>query len=783
MDFITKLPKSHHYDSILTITDHDCTKASLFIPCQEEITAEGVAHLFLTRVFRHYGLPSKIISDRDPRFTSGFMKELCRVLGIQQNVSTAYHPRTDGQSERTNQWLETYLRFFVNYQQDDWAQYLPIAEFAHNNWKNSTTGESPFYLLMGANPRADWTGSDSLVPQVTSRLDRIKQARQQAYRAMTRAQQMWVKRGVAPRYQEGDRVWVDGRNLKTDRPTVKLAARRHGPFSIRKVLSPINYQLTLPSHWKIHPVFHVDLLTPYRETDFHGRNYEYPPPDLVDNEEQYEVEHVLDSRTHGRTKKKQYLVKWKGYPESDNQWVNHEDMAADDAIQAYEQDKTRHPATKRRHRIALMSSPISSVSSIELIPNHDADAVAEARASFPTPEPGHISPDSTLSLDLALDPATRVEPVTLEEGVRAVEAGADSTASGGAENPPEYVASLCRCGSGMPERGPRTGLGQCDQPPEASCPFRNALQTCRTHGARCPICVRLVENCECNARSTYEPTVLEAIEGVMEAARRARGSTRTRAQERARAYRLADSDSTVNAEENEEITTRRARGRRGGRGRGGARASAPVAVEVRRETGTTGARLPRPAACQQEAPALDRAYDCPQGFWLNVPPNFIPFKLRHQGETVQARYVTVHFRADPVVWGTMGWGFRVFEQEAHVAPQALAAEVDPYTHNSVRLFHSRYPGRSWVDNALLDEGDEGLRAEVLRYRKKTDELHEKEEELSAIQDRIGILLLDLRATLMRLARAEAVPRIEEHRTTAVETRTLTAWAVERGRST
>ena len=150
LDFITKLPKSQKYDSILTITDHDCSKASLFIPCMEEIMAEGVAKLFVQRVFRYYGLPRKIISDRDPRFTSKFARELCRLLGIKQNVSTAYHPRTDRQSERTNQWLETYLQFFVNYQQDNWAVYLPLAEFAHNNWRNGSTGESPFYLLMGS---------------------------------------------------------------------------------------------------------------------------------------------------------------------------------------------------------------------------------------------------------------------------------------------------------------------------------------------------------------------------------------------------------------------------------------------------------------------------------------------------------------------------------------------------------------------------------------------------------------------------------------------------------
>ena len=123
--------------------------------------------LFVQRVFRHYELPRKIISDRDPRFTSKFARELCRLPGIQQNISTAYHPRTDGQSERTNQWLETYLRFFVNYQQDDWAAYLPLAEFVHNNWKNASTGESPFYLLMGSHPRAEWSDAPSALPQVT----------------------------------------------------------------------------------------------------------------------------------------------------------------------------------------------------------------------------------------------------------------------------------------------------------------------------------------------------------------------------------------------------------------------------------------------------------------------------------------------------------------------------------------------------------------------------------------------------------------------------------------
>ena len=114
LDFITKLPVSQGYDSILTITDHDCTKAALFIPCRESMTAEETAGLIVQHVFPQFGLPLKFISDRDPKFASRFIRGLCKATGTTQNISTAYHPQTDGQSERTNQWLEQYLRFWVN---------------------------------------------------------------------------------------------------------------------------------------------------------------------------------------------------------------------------------------------------------------------------------------------------------------------------------------------------------------------------------------------------------------------------------------------------------------------------------------------------------------------------------------------------------------------------------------------------------------------------------------------------------------------------------------------
>ena len=144
--------------------------------CREEINAEETAVLYAEHMFPSYRLPTKLISDRDPWFASKFTRELYNILGVTQNISITYHPCTDGQLEWTNQWLEQYLRFWVNECQDNWVAYLPLVEFTHNNWPNEMTRESPFFLLMGYNPRADWNDCPSPIPQVVLRLDQFKQA-------------------------------------------------------------------------------------------------------------------------------------------------------------------------------------------------------------------------------------------------------------------------------------------------------------------------------------------------------------------------------------------------------------------------------------------------------------------------------------------------------------------------------------------------------------------------------------------------------------------------------
>jgi hypothetical protein len=425
LDFIVKLPVSQGYDSILAIIDQGCTKAAIFIPCNEDITAEETAALYIKHVFAHFGLPTKIISDRDPRFMSKFIQAACKVTGINHAPSTAYHPRTDGQSERSNQWLETAIRFITNQKQRNWAPYLPIAQFAHNNWPSDTTRKSPFFLLMGFNPRADWVHATSPIPRVTLRLEQLKEARVQARNAMIKAQQSWVKHRDTPKYKEGDQVWLEGKNLRINQPTAKLAPRRYGPFKIIQVMSAVNYQLELPTQWSIHPVFHIDLLMPYRETTMHGPNFTRPAPELIDGEEEYSVEKILDSRHFGRRRCLQYLVKWEGYPDADNMWVDKDDVFADDKVREFKNSnpdaathirgtsfaKSSHPPTTTLSQLLHhhTQSYMSSDGNDDLAYEYPAGAIADS----PVPLLQEHPVDTPVSVPVPIVDFTTLQPLNI----------------------------------------------------------------------------------------------------------------------------------------------------------------------------------------------------------------------------------------------------------------------------------------------------------------------------------------------------------------------------------
>jgi len=154
MDFITDLPLSDDCDQLWVVIDR-FTKMAHFLPLKKEGKTTGdLVNIFAREIWRHHRLPTDIVSDRDSRFTSGVWKEFLQLLGIRPRMSTAFHPQTDGQTERLNQTIEVYLRSFVNFEQDNWVDLLPMAEFAYNNSVTTATGISPFYANFGFNPTA-----------------------------------------------------------------------------------------------------------------------------------------------------------------------------------------------------------------------------------------------------------------------------------------------------------------------------------------------------------------------------------------------------------------------------------------------------------------------------------------------------------------------------------------------------------------------------------------------------------------------------------------------------
>jgi Integrase zinc binding domain/Chromo (CHRromatin Organisation MOdifier) domain len=362
MDLITGLPKSNGFDTILTIVDHGCSRGAIFLPCTTTITGAGIAKLYLENVFRWFGLPRKIISDRDPRFTSHFGKAITQALGITQNLSTAFHPQTNGLSERKNQWIEQYLRLICT-NQDDWAHWLPMTTAVHNNAQNATTGFSPNTLLLGWEPPLS---PDQTTPTSNQKaedyVEKFQKNRLMAILALNKAASAHAP--LSSKYSQGQRVWLEGKNLPISHGTVKLSPKRYGPFIITKLISPVASQLDLPASWNIHPIFHNNLLTPYVETNAHGPNFTRPPPDLIDGEAEYEVEAIRSHRYFGKNKRLQYLLKWKGYPEADNTWESEDQLNAPELLKQYNRRHGLHDKKARARPVKIHPPfPIQSWSS------------------------------------------------------------------------------------------------------------------------------------------------------------------------------------------------------------------------------------------------------------------------------------------------------------------------------------------------------------------------------------------------------------------------------------
>ncbi|CAI7897606.1 unnamed protein product [Closterium sp. NIES-53] len=333
LDFIIGLPPTNAgHDAILVVIDK-FSKMGHFIPTHTTACMEETAQLFLKHIISQHRIPTTLISDRDPKFTSKFWKELMSLMGTRLEMSSAYHPQTDGQTERLNQIVEQLLRTACKDDINKWDLHLPVLEFAYNNAKHAATGETPFFLCYGRHP---------LTPQQPT----VPATVQPAQDFVTTMQQLWDRthkrlqdiqssqKRLADRHRcdhtiaVGDHVLLDTCNLNLGHLPSKLRPRFCGPFLVEEQVTPVTFRLRLPASWKIHNAFHVQLLKPYQDPNkmYTGRQPPPPPPVLVNDDLEYEVESVLAHRRrrHGAL---EFLVRWKGYDPSEDSWVSEEDMS------------------------------------------------------------------------------------------------------------------------------------------------------------------------------------------------------------------------------------------------------------------------------------------------------------------------------------------------------------------------------------------------------------------------------------------------------------------------
>lgn len=351
MDFITGLPPSgtNKCTILLVITDR-LSKGVILIPvAPHEFDAEGLARLFIHYYLPHHWLPVAIVSDRGPQFVNAFWKIICKQLNIKQRLSTAYHPETDGSTERANQEIETYLRTFVAYEQDDWSNWTPVAQVAINNKQSKSTQLSPFFMCHGYNADPIPVSTLENQPRGTplSRgqavVEKLQEAHQFAQTSMAVAQQEQEhfanrKRDASVTYRVGDKVWLNLKNISSNRPCKKLDWI-HAKFTITRTFpnSAHFYELDTPKG--IHNRFHTSLLRPANDDPLPSqKNDDTQPQGLKtdDGDVEFGIDEILKTRDKkiGKGYRKEVLVKWTGY--SNPSWHPISDFENTIALDAFE---------------------------------------------------------------------------------------------------------------------------------------------------------------------------------------------------------------------------------------------------------------------------------------------------------------------------------------------------------------------------------------------------------------------------------------------------------------
>jgi len=331
MDFIGPLPVSGRdkFDTILTVIDR-LSKMVHLIPTHQIATAANTARLIFDNVVKYHGVPDSIISDRDTRFTSNFWRELAKVMGIKLRLSSAFHPETDGLCERTNRTVIQLLRNDSNLKANNWSENITAVEMAINNYQQSSTRQSPYYLNFGMHIKLpnQANSTESSMPSVEHFTKRMSEIMKTASENMKFAQdkqkeQADKNRRETPNWEVGDAVFVSTENFKGFN---KLKEKFIGPFKIIEKLSNVSFRIKLPIKYQVHNVFHSSLLRPFYENNsemFPNRTVVNVQPPVVksvnkDEEDEWEIKELLDRRR--RRNRLEYLVRWKGWSPEYDEW-------------------------------------------------------------------------------------------------------------------------------------------------------------------------------------------------------------------------------------------------------------------------------------------------------------------------------------------------------------------------------------------------------------------------------------------------------------------------------
>ncbi|GJX59664.1 putative nucleotidyltransferase, ribonuclease H [Tanacetum coccineum] len=330
------LAKRH--DAIWVVVDR-LTKSAHFLPIRKNYGISKLAEIFQQEIVRLHGTPTSIVSDRDPKFTSHFWKGLQKAWGTRLKFSTAFHPQTDGQSERTIQTLEDMLRACALEWTGSWDEYLCLVEFAYNNSWHASIKAAPFELLYGRKCRApicwDEVGERLIegpeLIEITN--EKVAVAKEKLKEARSRQKSYADKHRRDLEFQVGDRVFLKVspfRGVKRFGIKGKLSPRFIGPFEILERIGEVSYRLALPpqlSH--VHDVFHVSLLRGYHYHPLHVASYPFDQiqPDMSLSEE---PESILDRQERVMRNKVIPFVKilWKNHPEREATWETEESMRA-----------------------------------------------------------------------------------------------------------------------------------------------------------------------------------------------------------------------------------------------------------------------------------------------------------------------------------------------------------------------------------------------------------------------------------------------------------------------